>query len=421
MFEPMALTVILALVVAFVLSLTFVPALIAICHHRPGRRRRRTPLVRVAQGASTSRCSTRAMRAPVPVDRRRGRCCSSLAGFAVHAARTGVHPDARREEHRACTRCASPSTRSDAVAGDAARGREGDQRIARGRASSSRKTGTAEIASDPMPPNASDTFVILKPQDAVARPEPDQGRAASSRSRTRSSELPGNTYEFTQPIQMRFNELIAGVRGDVAVKVFGDDFEPMLRRRQPDRRRSCARPRARPTSRSSRPTACRCSRSTIDKAEIARRGLSLAAVQDVIGAAIGGREAGVVFEGDRRFADRRPPAGSIRDDLDALKNLPVPLPPTGNGAPTVPLRPGRGVRRQRRPEPDQPRERQAPRRGHANVRGRDIGSVVAEAQAKIDAQVKLPAGYWTEWGGQFENLAAARAAPGDRRAGLLRR
>ena len=109
------------------------------------------------------------------------------------------------------------------------------------------KTGTAEIAADPMPPNVSDTFIILKPQSEWPDPALTEGRADRAASRRRSSELPGNNYEFTQPIQMRFNELIAGVRGDVAVKVFGDDFEPMLRGGQPDRRASCAASRAPPT------------------------------------------------------------------------------------------------------------------------------------------------------------------------------
>ena len=121
-------------------------------------------------------------------------------------------------------------------------------------------------------------------------------------------ELPGNNYEFTQPIQMRFNELLAGVRGDVAVKVFGDEFEPLLRCRQPDRR-DPARDHGAADVKVEQAGGLPVLEINVDKAAIARRGLSLAAVQDVIGTAIGGREAGVVFEGDRHFRDRRAAAG----------------------------------------------------------------------------------------------------------------
>ena len=114
------------------------------------------------------------------------------------------------------------------------------------------KTGTAEMATDPMPPNASDTFIMLKPQERMAGPATDQGRADRAHGSKRLWKLAGNAYEFSQPIQMRFNELIAGVRGDIAVKVFGDEFEPMLQCRQPDRRHACAASRAPRTSRSSR-------------------------------------------------------------------------------------------------------------------------------------------------------------------------
>ena len=189
------------------------------------------------------------------------------------------------------------------------------------------KTGTAEIATDPMPPNASDTFIILKPQEQWPDPDLYQGGAGRT-DRGAVRELPGNTYEFTQPIQMRFNELLAGVRGDIAVKVFGDEFEPLLRAANQIAailRATKGAADVKVEQASGLPVL----EITVDKAAIARRGLSLAAVQEVIGAAIGGREAGVVFEGDRHFeiVVRLPEA--VRDDLEALKNLPVSLPPTG--------------------------------------------------------------------------------------------
>ena len=165
------------------------------------------------------------------------------------------------------------------------------------------KTGTAESAPDPMPPNISDTYVILKPQRPVAR----STHVKRPTDRTHPGDvggLPGNNYEFTQPIQMRFNELLAGVRGDIAIKVFGDEFEPMLR----SANQIAAVLRGMEGAadvRVEQATGLPFLQIAVDKAEIARRGLSVSAVQDVIGAAVGGREAGVLFEGDRRFDDRR--------------------------------------------------------------------------------------------------------------------
>jgi len=220
-------------------------------------------------------------------------------------------------------------------------------------------------------------------------------------------ELPGNTYDFTQPIQMRFNELLAGVRGDVAVKVFGDEFDPLLR--AAEQVASVLRAtRGAKDVKVEQASGLSVLDIAVDKAEIARRGLSLAAVQEVIGAAIGGRDAGVVFEGDRYFEIVVRLPETIRNDLDALKSLPVSLPTTGAVSLTVPL--GQVAAFTLGEGPNQVSRENGKRRVvvTANVRDRDIASVVNEARAQIDAQVKLPAGYWMTWGGQFENLEAAR-------------
>jgi cobalt-zinc-cadmium resistance protein CzcA len=270
------------------------------------------------------------------------------------------------------------------------------------------KTGTAEIAADPMPPSASDTFIILKPQEAW--PDPRLGKEKLiQRIQKAVQELPGNNYEFTQPIQMRFNELLAGVRGDIAVKVFGEEFEPML---------AAANQIAGILRGTEGAADVKVEQVAglpvleigIDKAAIARLGLSLSSVQDTIGTAIGGRDAGIVFEGDRRFriVVRLPDA--VRENIEALKNLPVSLLRSEGlgGAPTIALR---QVATFRFAEgPNQISRENGKRRVvvTANVRGRDIASVVDDARAKIAQQVQLPAGYWITWGGQFENLAAAR-------------
>jgi heavy metal efflux system protein len=168
------------------------------------------------------------------------------------------------------------------------------------------KTGTAEMATDPMPPNASDTYIMLKPSEEW--PDPDLTKDELQRRIEEAVRpLAGNMYEFTQPIQMRFNELIAGVRGGIAIKVFGEEFEPMLR--VADRIGSILRgTKGAEDVKVEQVTGLPVLDIKIDKAAIARLGLSVATVQDVIGAAIGGREAGVVFEGDRRSPPDRHPA-----------------------------------------------------------------------------------------------------------------
>jgi cobalt-zinc-cadmium resistance protein CzcA len=207
---------------------------------------------------------------------------------------------------------------------------------------------------------------------------------------------------------MRFNELIAGVRDDLAVKVFGDEFEPMLRaanRIAAILRRTDGAADVRVEEVEGLPFL----EVRIDKSAIARRGLSLAAVQDVIGTAVGGREAGLVFEGDRRFQIVVRLPDRLRGDITTLENLPVPLPGSGERAgASVPLREVASFAFVE--GPNQISRENGKRRVvvTANVRGRDIGSVVASAQARIDAEVALPPGYWLAWGGQFENLSAAR-------------
>ena len=206
---------------------------------------------------------------------------------------------------------------------------------------------------------------------------------------------------------MRFNELLAGVRGDLAVKVFGDEFEPLLR---------SAGQIANILKKTKGATDVRVEQASglsvldinINKAEIARRGLSLSAVQDVIGTAIGGRSAGAVFEGDRSFEIVIRLPEDIRGDLDALKNLPVSLPSAALTPLTVPL--GELATFKISDGPNQISRENGKRRVviTANVRDRDIASVVSEARAQIETSVTLPPGYWMSWGGQFENLAAAR-------------
>jgi len=403
MFEPMALTVIIALAAAFVLSITLVPALIAIAV---------TGRVREGENAAVRGLKRiyapllrRAVASPLPVIAG----AVILFGGALLLFR-GLGQEfipTLDEKNIAMHALRIPSTgltQSQAMqfAVEKAIGQLPQVAFVFS------KIGTAEIATDPMPPSAADTFIILKPREDWPDPKLPKEKLVAEIERAVKT-LPGNAYEFTQPIQMRFNELIAGVRGDIAVKVFGDEFDPLLR--AANQIASILRSVDGASDvRVEQVAGLPVLEIATDKAEIARRGLSLSAVQDVIGTAIGGREAGAVYEGDRHFEIVVRLGEPVRADIDALKNLPVSLPPNAAGQPTGSLPLGQLARFHLTEGPNQISRENGKRRVvvTANVRGRDIASVVSDAQTLIKARVSLPPGYWLTWGGQFENLAAAR-------------
>jgi len=401
MFEPMALTVILALVAAFVLSLTMVPALIAIFitgrvnEHDNGAVRR----IKESYAPLLKRTITR----PRPVI---GGALVLTAGALLMFFRLGQEfVPTLDEKNLAMHALRIPSTslaQSQAMQLNVEKTVSAFPQVA----FVFSKTGTAEIASDPMPPNASDTFIILKPQSEWLDPSLSKG-ALLDRIADAVNELPGNAYEFTQPIQMRFNELLAGVRGDLAIKLFGDDLEKMLR--------SAAqiagilqKTKGAVDVKVEQVSGLPVLDIKVNKSEIARRGVSAATVQDVIGTAIGGRHAGAIFEGDRHFDIVVRLPESIRGDVDALRRLPVPLPMTTAAPATMPL--GELATFGFDEGPNQISRESGKRRVviTANVRDRDLASVVSDARAQIDANVVLPPGSWMTWGGQYENLEAAQ-------------
>ncbi|GJG95425.1 efflux RND transporter permease subunit [Cupriavidus pauculus] len=274
------------------------------------------------------------------------------------------------------------------------------------------RTGTAEIASDPMPPNASDAYIMLKPRDQW----PDPGRSRESLRAAMEAELeaiPGNRYEFSQPIQLRFNELISGVRSDVAVKLFGDDNAVLDTTAQKIAQVLQAVPGATDVK-VEQTTGLPVLTVDVDRARAARYGLNMVDVQDTVAIAIGGRDAGVFYQGDRRFSiGVRLPEG-VRSDVDALRRLPIPLPRGGSsgtsaGTSYIPL--GEVATLAVAPGPNQVSREDGKRRIviSANVRGRDVGGFVPEAAAAIESKVRIPAGYWIAWGGTFEQLQSATA------------
>jgi cobalt-zinc-cadmium resistance protein CzcA len=398
MFEPMALTVILALVSAFVLSLTFVPALIAIF-----------VTGRVTEGDNAAVRYLKSAYAPL-LRRTIARPLPAMIGAAVLFAGAillfsrlgGEFIPTLDEKNVLLTASRVPSTslsQAQSMQLDVEKAVSSLPQVA----VAFTKTGTAETGSDPMPPNISDTYIMLKPQ--AEWPDPNLPKAELvEQIEAAVRELPGNSYEFTQPIQMRSNELLAGVRADLAVKVFGDEFGPLLD--SANRIAAILRATEGATDiKVEQLAGLPILDIAVNKAEIARRGLNLSAVQDVIGTAIGGREAGIVIEGDRHFQIVVRMTDSIRNDPDILKSIPVPLPQAGA---TVPL--GQLADFRTSEGPNQVSRENGKRRVvvTANVRNRDIASVVDEARQQITAKVALPSGYWLSWGGQYENLIAAR-------------
>ncbi|KUJ83938.1 CusA/CzcA family heavy metal efflux RND transporter [Microbulbifer flavimaris] len=263
------------------------------------------------------------------------------------------------------------------------------------------KIGTPEVATDPMPPNVADNFIIMKPRSEWPDPDKSQARLVEELEEA-VLQVPGNNYEFTQPIQMRFNELISGVRSDLGIKVFGDDLQRLL-----DSARDIL---------SVVDTIDGVADARIEQVEdlpvlsvvpdrtlLSRYGLDLQALQELVTTAVGGEVAGLIYEGDRRFELVVRLPESIRRNLDHLGNLPVALPDGGY----VPLNEVASL--QMTPAPSQISRENGKRRVvvTANVRDRDLGSFVEEAKNRIASEVQLPPGYWLDYGGTFEQLESA--------------
>ena len=273
------------------------------------------------------------------------------------------------------------------------------------------RIGTAEVATDAMPPNIADIYVLLKPRDEW--PEPGKLKEDLIEEMEIALEkVPGSNYEFSQPIELRFNELISGVRSDLAVKIYGDDMEQLLASAKVIEkvvRRVPGAADVKVEQVTGLPTL-----SVIpDRKRLDRYGLNVSDVQEVVEVAFAGREAGVLYEGDRRFDIIVRLPEHLRSDIDTLKNLPVPLAlaheeGAENRPDYVPLKEVADLNIAFGPA--QISRENAKRRVTvtANVRERDLGSFVTELQDAVRGQVNLPAGYWVEYGGTFEQLISAR-------------
>lgn len=405
MFHPMAFTVVLALLGAMILSVTFVPAAIAL--FITGK---------VKEEENLLMRSARRAYEPV-LDWVMARRALVFAGAAVLVVLSGLLARGMGSEFVpslgegdfALQSLRTPGTSlSQSVAMQERLERQVLDKVPEVQRMFSR-TGTAEIASDPMPPNISDAYVMLKPKDQW--PDPKKSRAQlEAEIQDAANGVPGSAYELSQPIQLRFNELISGVRSDVAVKVFGDDMDVLNQTAEQIAgvlRQVQGSSEVKVEQTSGLPVLT----VNIDRQRAARYGLNVGDIQDNVAVAIGGREAGTLFEGDRRFDLIVRLPENLRSDIDALSRMliPVPAPANANDSRIGFITLGEVARLELVQGPNQVSRENGKRLVvvSANVRGRDIGSFVSEASGSIEQQVKLQAGYWTTWGGQFEQLQSA--------------
>ncbi|MDH1701563.1 CusA/CzcA family heavy metal efflux RND transporter [Comamonas terrigena] len=402
MFHPMALTVVLALAGAMLLSITFIPAAIALCIGKRVAEKENRLMVWARQAYEP--LLSRVMRIPVVVMAAAvvavvlSLLLASRMGseFAPNLNEGDFAIQALRVPGTSLTQSLEMQMQLESTL------KESFPEIERVFA----RTGTAEIASDPMPPNISDGYIMLKPREQW--PDPQRSREDLLAAVQKVVEaIPGSNYEFSQPIQLRFNELISGVRSDVAVKVFGDDTQVLER---------TAQAIAAMLQKVSGASEVKVEQTTglpmltvqVDREKASRYGLNMGNVQQTIATAIGGQEAGTVFEGDRRFDIQVRLPESVRSDLAALERLPIALPAQADAKTGfIPLSAVAAF--DLSPGPNQVSREDGKRRivVSANVRGRDIGSFVEQAQRELDA-IPMPSGYWTRWGGTFENMQSAQ-------------
>jgi len=399
MFHPMAQTVVMALIFAMILSITAVPAAVAIFVRKRPAAHREVRFARFAH-AVYEPLLDRAIRHRVPLVISAA-ILVLLTGILATRMGTEFLPSldegdiamhALRIPGTSLTQAVGMQEQLEAAVRQLP---EVEHIVA--------KIGTADIATDPMPPSVADNFIILRDRDEW--PDADKSKAQMVADVERAvSVIPGNQYEFTQPIQMRFNELLSGVRADVAVKVYGDDLETLAqigeRLEQIVDSVSGAQDVA-----LEQVTGLPVLSVEPRREALARYGLDVSGVQDVVSAAYGGERVGSVFDGDRRHDVTLRLPEPLRSDVAAFARLPVPTPDGGH----VPL--GEVAELQFAQGPNQVNRENGKRRVvvTANVRGRDLGSFIAELRERVASGAELPPGYWVQYGGTFEQLQSASA------------
>lgn len=401
MFLPMAQTVVMALVSSMLFALSFVPASIAICLRGQVNAHENGLMQRVSRGYR--RLLHAAFRARVKMIgaalilvgvsmvlafKMGGEFIPSLdeGDIAMHAMRipgTSLTQSIKMQNQLEARIAQFPEVKAVFA-----------------------KIGTAEVATDPMPPSVADTFIMLKPRSEWPNPRKTRNMLVHELEEA-ALQIPGNNYEFTQPIQMRFNELISGVRSDFAVKIFGDNLKTLMESANAiagvlEKIPGAADVKVEQTSGLPLLTV------KINRDALARYGLRIDTVQEAIVIAMGGKKGGELFEGDRRYDIVVRLPESLRTSPDVLRQIYIPLPPGKDGERHfIPL--SEVARIQRQESPNQISRESGKRRVvvSANVRGRDLSSFVHDAKEGIAAKVHIPSGYWIAFGGQFEQLQSA--------------
>jgi cobalt-zinc-cadmium resistance protein CzcA len=402
MFHPMAFTVVAALLAAMLLSLTFVPAAVAVfvtgrVVERPSR------LMRGASRAYAPALDF-ALRRPAAV---LAPAVALVALAAFGASRMGSEFLPNLDEGDIALHALRiPGTGLDQAVRMQSALEERLKAVPEVNLSFS-KIGTAEVATDPMPPSVADTFIIMKERRDWPDPRKPRARLVAEMEAA-VAEIPGNNYEFLQPIQMRFNELIAGVRSDLAVKLYGDDLGRLLDAGHRIEQVVAGVAGARGAA-VEQTTGLPLLQVTPDRDALARYGIDVADVQEVVATALGGRVVGQIFEGDRQFDVVVRLPETLRVDPHGIGRIPVPLPQGGvpGRSAYIPLAEVATI--ETAEGPNQISRENGKRRivVTANVLDRDLGSFVDEVRGRIEAEVTLPDGYWIDYGGTFEQLTSA--------------
>jgi cobalt-zinc-cadmium resistance protein CzcA len=421
MFHPMAFTVVTALIGSMILSLTFVPAAVAI--FVTGKVSEKDNIA-IRGVKSLYRPTLRFVMSVRPAAIICALVLMSLAGLTASRMGTEFIPNLDEGDIALHALRIPGTSLSQAV--DMQTDLEAHLRKIPEVKRVFAKIGTAEVATDPMPPSVSDTFVMLHPRDEWPNPKKSKTQLFEEMEAI-VTKIPGNNYEFLQPIQMRFNELIAGVRSEFAVKLYGDDLDTLMASGKEIEDIVKSIPGAADVK-LEQITGLPMMTVQLDHEALARYGLSMEEVQTIVSTALGGSTVGQVFEGDRRFdlVVRWPE--KLRGDIHMLGELPIPLPKMDSSvAQVIPASLQLGIGRQNSdtasyvplreiaaieiaPGPNQITRENGKRRVvvTSNVRGRDLGSFVAEVQEQLDT-VDLPTGYWLGYGGTFEQLESASA------------
>ncbi|MFT5287771.1 MAG: cobalt-zinc-cadmium resistance protein CzcA, partial [Planctomycetota bacterium] len=396
MFHPMAMTVVIALVSAMILSVTFVPACVVLLFRKPVREKENVLVSAVRSIYRPILASVLKWRWVVV-----GVGLLWVAGSGALATRLGAEFVPNLDEGDIAMHALRiPGTSLE----QAIRLQESLENEIRELPEVERvfaKLGTAEVATDAVPPSVADNFIILKPRAEWPDPRKPKSQFIAELE-AKVTPVPGSRYEFLQPIQMRFNELLAGVRAELAVKVFGDDFDQLIALGAQIEKVIEQVPGAADVA-VEQTTGLPILTIAPKRDALGRYGVSVADLQDLVSTALGGTVAGQMYEGDRRsdIVVRLPE--EMRSDTDRLTVLPVSLPdggyvPLGEVA-TVNVESGY----------NQVYRENGKRRVvvGANVRGRDLGSFVVDVKRAVEERVEIPPGYWVEYGGTFEQLESA--------------